>query len=52
MPLLEGFRVLDLTSVLVVGEALYVAAYASRLEEKMAELKGSLWISKQDWQRS
>ena len=35
-----------------MGEALYVAAYSSRLEEKIEQLKGSLWMSKEDWKRS
>src|SRR5574341_2029158 len=51
--LLDGIDVVVLAvGLFAVGEALYVAAYASRLEEKMEQLKGSLWMSKEDWQRS
>ena len=51
--LLDGIDVVVLAvGLFAVGEALYVAAYASRLEEKLEQLKGSLWMSKEDWQRS
>jgi putative tricarboxylic transport membrane protein len=51
--LLDGIDVVVLAvGLFAVGEALYVAAYASRLEEKMEQLKGSLWMSRRDWQRS
>ncbi len=51
--LLDGIDVVVLAvGLFAVGEALYVAAYASRLEEKLEQLKGSLWMSKEDWKRS
>ena len=51
--LLDGIDVVVLAvGLFAVGEALYVAAYASRLEERIEKLKGSLWMSKEDWQRS
>ena len=51
--LLDGIDVVVLAvGLFAVGEALYVAAYSSRLEEKLEQLKGSLWMSKEDWQRS
>jgi putative tricarboxylic transport membrane protein len=51
--LLDGIDVVVLAvGLFAVGEALYVAAYSSRIEEKMEQLKGSLWMSKEDWQRS
>ena len=51
--LLDGVDVVVLAvGLFAVGEALYVGAYSSRLEEKMEQLKGSLWMSKQDWKRS
>ncbi|MGB7946762.1 MAG: tripartite tricarboxylate transporter permease [Candidatus Binatia bacterium] len=51
--LLDGIDVVVLAvGLFAVGEALYVAAYSSRLDEKIEQLKGSLWMSKQDWQRS
>ena len=51
--LLDGIDVVVLAvGLFAVGEALYVAAYASRLEEKIEQLKGSLWMSKEDWKRS
>jgi putative tricarboxylic transport membrane protein len=51
--LLDGIDVVVLAvGLFAVGEALYVVAHASRLEEKMEALKGSLWMSRQDWRRS
>jgi len=51
--LLDGIDVVVLAvGLFAVGEALYVAAYSSRLEEKMEQIKGSLWMSKEDWKRS
>src|SRR5688572_22022570 len=51
--LLDGVDVVVLAvGLFAVGEALYVAAYTSRLEEKLEQLKGSLWMSKEDWKRS
>src|SRR5574339_867892 len=43
--LLDGIDVVVLAvGLFAVGEALYVAAYSSRLEEKIEQLKGSLWM--------
>jgi putative tricarboxylic transport membrane protein len=51
--LLDGIDVVVLAvGLFAVGEALYVAAYSSRLEERIEKLKGSLWMSKEDWNRS
>jgi putative tricarboxylic transport membrane protein len=51
--LLDGVDVVVLAvGLFAVGEALYVGAYSSRLEEKIEKLQGSLWMSKEDWQRS
>ena len=51
--LLDGIDVVVLAvGLFAVGEALYVGAYSSRLEEKMEKLRGSLWMSKEDWKRS
>jgi putative tricarboxylic transport membrane protein len=51
--LLDGIDVVVLAvGLFAVGEALYVAAYSSRLEEKLEQLKGSLWMSREDWKRS
>ncbi len=51
--LLDGIDVVVLAvGLFAVGEALYVAAYASRLDEKIEQLKGSLWMSREDWKRS
>ena len=35
-----------------VGEALYVAAYQSRLTETMERMSGSIMMSREDWKRS
>jgi putative tricarboxylic transport membrane protein len=51
--LLDGVDVVVLAvGLFAVGETLYVAAYSSRLPETMEKIKGSLWMSKEDWKRS
>jgi putative tricarboxylic transport membrane protein len=51
--LLDGVDVVVLAvGLFAVGEALYVAAYQSRLSETIEKLKGSILMSKEDWQRS
>ncbi len=51
--LLDGIDVVVLAvGLFAVGEALYVAAYQSRLSETMERIRGSLWMSKDDWKRS
>ena len=51
--LLDGVDVVVLAvGLFAVGEALYVAAYQSRLTETMEQLKGSLMMSWSDWKRS
>jgi putative tricarboxylic transport membrane protein len=51
--LLDGVDVVVLAvGLFAVGEALYVGAYSSRLEEKVEKLRGSLWMSREDWKRS
>jgi putative tricarboxylic transport membrane protein len=51
--LLDGVDVVVLAvGLFAVGEALYVAAYQSRLRETMEKLKGSIMMSKEDWRRS
>ncbi|HXF45730.1 MAG TPA: tripartite tricarboxylate transporter permease [Burkholderiaceae bacterium] len=51
--LLDGIDVVVLAvGLFAVGEALYVVAYQSRLQETKEKLSGSLWMSRSDWQRS
>jgi putative tricarboxylic transport membrane protein len=51
--LLDGIDVVVLAvGLFAVGEALYVAAHASRIEETLEQLKGSIWMSREDWRRS
>ena len=51
--LLDGVDVVVLAvGLFAVGEALYVAAYQSRLTETLEKLSGSLWMSRDDWKRS
>jgi putative tricarboxylic transport membrane protein len=51
--LLDGVDVVVLAvGLFAVGEALYVAAYQSRLAETMERVKGSVMMSKDDWKRS
>jgi putative tricarboxylic transport membrane protein len=51
--LLDGIDVVVLAvGLFAVGEALYMAAYSSRLTETMEKLSGSLMMSRSDWKRS
>jgi putative tricarboxylic transport membrane protein len=51
--LLDGIDVVVLAvGLFAVGEALYVAAYQSGLRETMETIRGSLWMSRDDWRRS
>src|SRR3954462_3000281 len=51
--LLDGVDVVVLAvGLFAVGEALYVAAYQSRVVETMEKIKGSLLMSAADWRRS
>src|SRR5262245_29144841 len=51
--LLDGIDVVVLAvGLFAVGEALYVAAYQSRLTETLEKMSGSIWMSIEDWRRS
>src|SRR5499426_9841 len=51
--LLDGIDVVVLAvGLFAVGETLYVAAYTSRMSDKLEALKGSIWMSIEDWKRS
>ena len=51
--LLDGIDVVVLAvGLFAVGEALYVAAYHSRLTSSLEKLSGSIWMSAEDWKRS
>jgi putative tricarboxylic transport membrane protein len=51
--LLDGVDVVVLAvGLFAVGETLYVAAYTSRMPETLEKLKGSIWMSIEDWKRS
>jgi putative tricarboxylic transport membrane protein len=51
--LLDGIDVVVLAvGLFAVGEALYVAAFQSGLKETMEAMRGSLWMSRDDWKRS
>jgi putative tricarboxylic transport membrane protein len=51
--LLDGVDIVVLAvGLFAVGETLYVAAYQSRLDERIERLSGSLWMSRDDWRRS
>jgi putative tricarboxylic transport membrane protein len=51
--LLDGIDVVVLAvGLFAVGEALYMAAYTSRMPETLEKLSGSLWMSREDWRRS
>ena len=51
--LLDGIDVVVMAvGLFAVGEALYMAAYQSRSTEELQKIKGSLWMSRRDWNRS
>ncbi len=51
--LLDGIDVVVLAvGLFAVGEALYMAAYASRASGTIEKVAGSIWMSKEDWKRS
>jgi putative tricarboxylic transport membrane protein len=51
--LMDGIDVVVLAvGLFAVGEALYVAAYQSRVKEELEKMSGSLMMSRDDWKRS
>jgi putative tricarboxylic transport membrane protein len=51
--LLDGIEVTTLAvGLFAVGEALYVASRRHHAPEKLEAIRGSLWMTRQDWQRS
>jgi putative tricarboxylic transport membrane protein len=51
--LLDGVEVTTLAvGLFAVGEALYVASRRHHVQETLEPVRGSLWMTKQDWQRS
>src|SRR6188474_1451021 len=51
--LLDGVEVTTLAvGLFAVGEALYVASRRHLVEEKLEPVRGSLWMTKEDWARS
>jgi putative tricarboxylic transport membrane protein len=51
--LLDGVEITTLAvGLFAVGEALYVASRRHHTEEKLEPVRGSLWMTKQDWKRS
>ena len=51
--LLDGVEVTTLAvGLFAVGEALYVASRRHHTEEKLEPVRGSLWMTKEDWKRS
>ncbi len=51
--LMDGIDVVVLAvGLFAVGEALYVAAYQSRVKEELEKMSGSLMMSRDDWRRS
>src|ERR1043165_1745550 len=51
--LLDGVEVTTLAvGLFAVGEALYVASRRHHSEEKIEPVRGSLWMTKEDWKRS
>jgi putative tricarboxylic transport membrane protein len=51
--LVDGVEITTLAvGVFAIGEALYVASRRHHEEEKLEPVRGSLWMTKEDWQRS
>jgi putative tricarboxylic transport membrane protein len=51
--LLDGVEVTTLAvGLFAVGEALYVASRRNKQEDKLEPVRGSLWMTRQDWARS
>ena len=51
--LLDGVEVTTLAvGLFALGEALYVASRRHLVEEKLEPVRGSLWMTKEDWKRS
>src|SRR6186997_544322 len=51
--LLDGVEVTTLAvGLFALGEALYVASRRQQAEEKIEAVRGSLWMTKEDWKRS
>ena len=51
--LLDGIEVTTLAvGLFAMGEALYVASRRHLVEEKLEPVRGSLWMTKEDWKRS
>ena len=51
--LLDGVEVTTLAvGLFAVGEALYVVSRRHHSEEKLEPVRGSLWMTKEDWKRS
>ncbi|MFN7101528.1 MAG: tripartite tricarboxylate transporter permease [Pseudorhizobium sp.] len=51
--LLDGIEVTTLAvAMFAIGETLYVAAQGARAPEKVEAVKGSLWMTREDWSRS
>src|SRR6187402_3199829 len=51
--LLDGIEVTTLAvGLFALGEALYVASRRHLVEEKLEPVRGSLWMTKEDWKRS
>jgi putative tricarboxylic transport membrane protein len=51
--LLDGIEVTTLAvGMFAVGEALYVASRRRHSEEKLEPVRGSLWMTREDWRRS
>ncbi len=51
--LLDGVEVTTLAvGLFAIGEALFVASRRHLVEEKLEPIRGSLWMTKEDWRRS
>jgi putative tricarboxylic transport membrane protein len=51
--LVDGVEITTLAvGLFAIGEALYVASRRHHQEERLEPVRGSLWMTKEDWQRS
>ncbi|GGX84619.1 tripartite tricarboxylate transporter permease [Vogesella alkaliphila] len=53
LPLIDGIDIVVVAmGLFAVGETLYTATYENKIAGRIESLKGSFWMSKDDWKRS
>ncbi|MCL6264166.1 tripartite tricarboxylate transporter permease [Craterilacuibacter sp. RT1T] len=53
LPLIDGIDIVVVAmGLFAIGETLYTATYENNSQTRLETVKGSVWMSKSDWQRS